>query len=141
MSKMIFVNLPVKDLAVSTRFYEAIGCKKNDQFSDEKASSMMWSDGIAFHLLTRDYFATFTSKKIPDAHATCQVLLSLSCDSRDAVDALVRTAANAGGKADIRKPVDMGFLYNRACEDPDGHVLELAWLNPKAAMPGGSAQA
>lgn len=29
MSKSIFVNLPVADLAASTRFYEAIGCVKN----------------------------------------------------------------------------------------------------------------
>ena len=28
MAKMIFLNLPVADLATSTRFYEAIGCKE-----------------------------------------------------------------------------------------------------------------
>jgi len=136
MPKMIFVNLPVKDLAASTRFYEAIGCRKNEQFSGEKAASMVWSDVITFQLLTRDYFATFTSKQIPDARATCQVLLCLSCDRREDVDALVKTALNAGGRADARAPIDVGFLYNRAVEDPDGHVLELAWLNPQALMPG-----
>ena len=52
MSKMIFVNLPVKDIAAATRFYEAIGCQKNEQFSDHQASSMVWSDVITFHLLT-----------------------------------------------------------------------------------------
>lgn len=36
MPKMIFVNLPVKDLAAATRFYEAIGCSKNEQFSDHQ---------------------------------------------------------------------------------------------------------
>lgn len=29
MPKMIFLNLPVKDLAAATRFYEAIGCNFN----------------------------------------------------------------------------------------------------------------
>jgi predicted lactoylglutathione lyase len=139
MKKSMSVNLPVKNLAAATQFYQAIGCEKNDQFSDEKASSMVWSDRITFHLLTRDYFATFTAKEIPDAHVTCQVLLCLSCDSRDQVDALVQTAASAGGRADVRNPIDMGFLYNRAFEDPDGHVFELAWMDPKAAMPGGGA--
>lgn len=30
MPKMIFVNLPVKDLAAATRFYQALGCEKNE---------------------------------------------------------------------------------------------------------------
>jgi len=67
MPKMIFVNLPVTDLAASTRFYEAIGCRKNEQFSDDRAASMVWSDTITFQLLQRDYFASFTSKAVADA--------------------------------------------------------------------------
>jgi len=43
MPKMIFVNLPVKDLAAAIHFYEAIGCRKNEQFSDHQAASMVWS--------------------------------------------------------------------------------------------------
>jgi uncharacterized protein len=130
--KMIFVNLPVKDLAAATRFYEAIGCTKNPQFSDDKASSMVWSDAITFQLLTRDYFATFTPKKIADAHLTSEVLLALSRDSREDVDAAAEAAAAAGGKADIRERQDMGFMYGRAVEDPDGHVLELMWMDMSA---------
>lgn len=141
MPRMIFVNLPVQDLAASTRFYEAIGCRKNQQFSGETASSMVWSEVITFQLLTRDYFATFIAKQIPDAHATCQVLLCLSCDSRAEVDALAEAAAGAGGNATIRDPMDLGFLYNRAVEDPDGHVLELAWMDPAAVMPSGDGDA
>jgi hypothetical protein len=141
MPKTIFVNLPVADLVASTRFYEAIGCVKNEPFSDAKASSMMWSDAITFQLLTREYFATFASKPVADAHATCQTLLCLSRDSREDVDTLAESAARAGGKADIRAPIDMGFLYNRTFEDPDGHVFELVWMNPQAAMPGGAAAA
>lgn len=139
MPKMIFINLPVTDLATSTRFYEGIGCLKNEKFSDEKASSMIWSDTITFQLLTRDYFGTFTTKPVADAHATCQALLCLSRDSREDVDSLTEAAVSAGGKADMRAPIDMGFLYNRAFEDPDGHVFELVWLNPEAAMPSNEA--
>lgn len=32
MSKMIFINLPVTDLAASTRFYEALGATKTRSF-------------------------------------------------------------------------------------------------------------
>jgi predicted lactoylglutathione lyase len=134
MAKLIFVNLPVADLAASTRFYEAIGCRKNVQFSNEKACSMIWSDAIAFQLLTREYFQTFTPKPVADAQAACQVMLCLSRDSRQDVDGLADHAAKIGGRVDMRAPVDLGFLYNRCFEDPDGHVFELVWLNPDALM-------
>jgi uncharacterized protein len=132
MPKMIFVNMPVKDLAAATRFYEAIGCVKNEQFSGENAASMVWSDAIIFQLLTHDYYATFTTKPIADAHKTSGMLIALSRDSREEVDAITEAAAAAGGKADIRERQDMGFMYLRTFEDPDGHVFEPAWMNVEA---------
>lgn len=134
MPKMIFVNLPVSDLAAATRFYEAIGCRKNEQFSDEKASSMMWSDEIAFMLLRRDFFETFLTRPLAEAKAATGVLIALARDSREEVDAIAAAAAAAGGKADVRPPQDMGFMYQRTFEDPDGHVFEPVWMNPDAVM-------
>ena len=134
MQKMIFVNLPVKDLAAATRFYEAIGCVKNEQFSDHQASSMAWSDSIVFHLLTREYFATFTPRPVADARQATGMLIALSCDSREAVDAITEAAARTGGTADIRAPQDHGFMYSRAFADPDGHVFEPLWMNPDATF-------
>ena len=133
-TKMIFVNLPVRDLAVATRFYEAIGCSKNAQFSNDDAVAMVWSETITFMLLTHSFFSTFTKKPIADAKATTEVLLCLSRDSRGDVDAITEAAAAAGGKADIRGRQDMGFMYSRAFEDPDGHVFEPMWMDI-AAMP------
>jgi uncharacterized protein len=132
MPRMIFVNLPVVNLAASTRFYEAIGCVKNQQFSDAKASSMVWSDTITIQLLSREFFATFTSKAIPDAHQSCQVMLALTRDSRDEVNDMAEAASAAGGRADIRDVMDLGWLYNRAFADPDGHVLEAVWMDAAA---------
>ena len=88
MPKMIFVNLPVKDLAVSKRFYEAIGCQNNPQFTDANAAMMVWSDTISFMLLTHAFFATFTPKPIANARQTSEVLIALSRDSRADVDSI-----------------------------------------------------
>ena len=137
--KMIFVNLPVKDLAASIRFYEAIGCVKNEQFSNEQSAGMIWSDTITFQLLTHEYFATFTSKQIADAQKTCEVLLALSRDSREDVDAITQAAAANGGKADVRAPQDLGFMYSRAFSDPDGHTFEPAWMDMAAFATAGHA--
>jgi predicted lactoylglutathione lyase len=140
MPKSLFVNLPVADLAASTRFYASIGCVKNAQFSDDKASSMAWSDAITFQLLTRAYFSTFSPKPVADAQQTCQVLLAMTRDSRADVDAIVKAAVSAGGKADIRSAMDLGWLYNRSFADPDGHLFEAVWVDSKAmGVSGGSA--
>ncbi|MCV0394816.1 MAG: VOC family protein [Rhizobiaceae bacterium] len=133
MPKMIFLNLPVRDLAAATRFYEAIGCVKNEQFSDDNASSMMWSDEIVFMLLTHEFYSTFTAKPIADGHRNSAMLIALSQDSRAAVDAITEKAAKAGGKADPRPPQDMGFMYGRTFEDPDGHTFEPMWMDPSAS--------
>ena len=129
--RSIFVSLPVKDLAAATRFYAAIGCKKNEQFSDHTASTMVWSETISIQVQTREKFGSWIRKQVADPHATCQVFLGLSLESRADVDAVVKAAAAHGGKPDGRAPIDLGWLYNRAFEDPDGHVFEAYWLDPK----------
>ena len=141
MPKMIFLNLPVKDLAASIRFYEAIGCQKNEQFSDENAASMVWSDTIVFQLLTHEYFATFSARPIADAREATGALFALSRDSREEVDAITEAAAAAGGKADIREPQDHGFMYVRTFEDPDGNVFEPMWMDLEAATSSMDEQA
>jgi predicted lactoylglutathione lyase len=136
MAKMIFVNLPVKDLAAATRLYQAIGCEKNEAFSNDQAASLVWSDTITFQLLTHDYFASYAPKPIADAHQAVGALIALTRDSREAVDAIAEAAAGAGGKADVRPPMDMGWMYNRAFEDVDGHVFEAVWMD-MSALPAG----
>ena len=132
MPKMIFVNLPVTDLDRSTAFYEAIGCEKNAQFSNEQAAMLVWSDTISFMLLTHGFYQGFTSRPIADAHETTQVLLCLSRDSRADVDAITEAALAAGGR-EHREGQDMGFMYSRSFEDPDGHVFEPMWMDVEAA--------
>ena len=133
MPKMIFVNLPVTDLARSTAFYEAIGGEKNPQFSDETATCIVLSETIHAMLLTHDKYRQFTTKPIADAHSTSEVLICVSADSKDSVDAMVSKAASAGGKADPAPKQDYGFMYGRSFEDPDGHHWEVMWMDMEAA--------
>ena len=141
MAKMVFINLPVSNLARATAFYEAIGATKNPQFSDDTASCMVISETIHTMLLTHDKFRQFTPKKISDAKTTSEVLICLSADSRDAVDDTVSKAKGAGGTADPSPKQDYGFMYGRSFEDPDGHIWELMWMDVEAATKAQSAAA
>ena len=131
MSRMIFVNLPVADLAASMAFYQALGFENNPQFTDDTAACMVWSDSIFVMLLTHEKWRTFTDRPIPPATAR-EVLLALSCDDRDMVDRLNEKADASGGTADINAIQDLGFMYNRSLADLDGHVWEMFWMDPTA---------
>lgn len=112
---------------------------KNEEFRDESSQAMMFSDAIWVMLLDHEKFASFTPRAIPDAHKISQVLLCLSADSRDEVDALVARAAAAGGSADPGPIQDFGFMYGRSFEDPDGHIWELTWMDVEAARAASAA--
>ena len=128
MSKMIFVNLPVTDLSRSKKFYEQIGLSNNAQFSDDTTACMVLSETISVMLLTHDKWRTFTDRPIPSPSAS-EVMLAVSCESRDEVDRLNSAASANGGTADANPVQDLGFLYNRSFTDPDGHLWEAVYMD------------
>jgi hypothetical protein len=132
MPKLIFVNLPVSDLARATAFYEAVGARKEERFCDGTASCMVFSETIHAMLLTHDKFRRFTPKRIADAAETSEVLICVSADSREEVDATVGKAGAAGGRADPSPKQDHGWMYGRSFEDPDGHIWEVMWMDAAA---------
>jgi hypothetical protein len=134
MARKIFVNLPIKDMERSRAFFSALGFSFNPQFSNEQGACMVISEDIFAMLLVESFFQTFTKKPIADAKKSTEVLVCLSCESRDEVDQLVKKALAAGGAAP-NAPQDHGFMYAHGFEDPDGHVWELVWMDPAAAPP------
>ncbi|WP_062014308.1 VOC family protein [Aureimonas sp. AU4] len=134
MAQLIFINLPVTDLDRSVRFYEATGARRNPQFSDGTAACMVVSDTIHVMLLTHEKFRQFTTRRIVDATTEAQVLLCLSQERREEVDAMVARATAAGGHADPTPTQDYGFMYGRSYGDPDGHIWEVMWMDLTAAQ-------
>ena len=141
MSRMIFVNLPVKDLERSKGFYKAIGFRNEPKFTNDAAAMMVLSDTISVMLLTRPFYATFTSKPIADAQSSSQVLLCISCDSPAEVDRITDAAGAAGGKIDVSQEDQTkgGPMYGRDFEDPDGHQWAPMWMDAAAAERGAEA--
>lgn len=133
MPQMIFVNLPVRDLPKSMDFFKALGFSFNPQFTDETAACMVISDTIFAMLLTHEKFAGFSPKPIADTSQSLQVLITLSRDSRAAVDAIVKAAVGAGGTASS-EPTDDGFMYSHDFMDLDGHGWGVMWMDPAAVQ-------
>jgi uncharacterized protein len=135
MSTQIFVNLPVKELGRSVAFFEQLGYTFNPQFTDENATCMNIAENIFAMLLVEKYFKTFTPKAIADATKSTEAIVALSLESRAAVEALVNKALAAGGKR-YSEPKDHGFMFQWGFEDPDEHIWEYFWMDPKGPPQG-----
>ena len=131
MVDQLFINLPVADLPRSIAFFTALGFTINPQWTDDTAACMVISDTIFAMLLTHEKFASFSPKPIADTSQVLQVLLTLSRESREAVDAIVAAALAAGGTT-TDEPQDHGFMYDHSFLDLDGHAWGVMWMDPGA---------
>ena len=128
MPRNLYVNLPVKDLKKTMDFFSSLGFSFNATFTDENAACLIINDNTSVMLLVESYFATFTKKPVADAKAVTETLLALSCDSREAVDAFIAKALEAGG-SEYAEPKDYGFMYQRGLADLDGHQWEVFYMD------------
>lgn len=135
MSRQVFINLPIKNMERSQAFFKSLGFEFNPQFTNEQGACMIISKDHSYAmLLVEPFFQGFTKKAIADATQTTEVLVALSCESREAVDDMVSKALAAGGTAPNPKQ-DHGFMYSHGFTDLDGHTWEVFWMDPSAAPP------
>ena len=135
MSRLLFLNLPVADLAASRAFFAALGFEFNEKFCDEGAACMVVSEQAYVMLLQRRRFAEFVTKPVADASAATALTIAIGVEDRDAVDAFAE-AALATGAAGAKDPQDYGFMYQRSFHDLDGHLWEVVWMDPVAVERG-----
>ena len=133
MASQIYINLPIKNLEQSVAFFTHLGFKFNPKFTDEKATCMIINEGSSYvMLLLENFFKTFTTKPICDAHQSTEVLICVSVESRQKVDEMVTKALAAGGKT-YNKPQDHGDMYLHGFQDLDGHLWEIMFMDPTAS--------
>jgi hypothetical protein len=131
MAKMIFLSLPVTDIARSRSFYQSLGFRQNDAFSDDTTACFVVSEAIYLMLSTHEKFQAISPKPLIPPSTGTTSLVALSCDSRAEVDAMTEAALKSGGK-ELHEAEDLGFMYSRAFEDPDGNAFGPLWMDPVA---------
>jgi uncharacterized protein len=132
MKKQIIFNLAVKDLDKSKAFFSALGFGFKPEFSGENAAFMVIVDDCIYAMLmTEAFFQSLVDKPLAQAKEANEVIICLSCESRDEVDSLIAKAVAAGGRTP-HPPEDHGFMYDQGFEDLDGHLWNLVWTAPTA---------
>jgi len=139
-NRKLFVNVAVSDLGRAVDFFTALGFEFDPRFTDETATCMLIGEDAYAMLLVRERFADFTQKEVADSTAQTEAILALSADSREDVDALVDKALASGGSP-ANEPMELGFMYGRSFQDPDGHQWEVFWMDPVAVEQGPQAVA
>jgi hypothetical protein len=137
--RMMFVNLPVKDLDGSVDFFTKLGFTFDARFTDETATAMIVNEQAVVMLLVESKFKEFTKKELVDATGQTEAILALSAESREDVDGFAGTALEAGGSP-ANEPLEMGFMYGRSFQDLDGHLWEIFWMDPSALEQAGAAE-
>ncbi|GAA2061001.1 VOC family protein [Streptomyces albiaxialis] len=131
MARMIFVNLPVKDLDRAKDFFTKLGYEFNPQFTDDNAGCLVLGENIYAMLLTEPFFQGFSKRDLPDNSRTTGAIVALSAESREEVDEYVDRAL-ANGATEAGSGIDEGSMYGRSFHDPDGHLWEYMWMDPSA---------
>ncbi len=132
MNKQIIFNLPVQDLERSKAFFTKLGFSINPRFSNENALFMnVVDDTLHVMLMTQAFFESLINKPAVQAREANEVIICLSCESREEVDSLIARATAAGARIP-HPPEDHGFMYDQGFEDLDGHLWNLVWTAPQA---------
>ena len=132
MNKQIIFNLPVQDLERSKAFFAALGFSINPRYSNENALFMnVVDDTLHVMLMTEAFFESLTNKRAVQARDANEVIICLSCESREELDSLIARAQAAGARIP-HPPEDHGFMYDQGFEDLDGHLWNLVWMAPQA---------
>ncbi len=134
MSRMLFVNTTATDIPATREFFTGLGFDFNDDFCDDTTLCLVVNESSFVMMMTPDKFQGFITGGISDTATEREVLLAISAESREAVDALVDKALATGGSP-WQDTQDHGWMYGRSFRDLDGHAWEVSYMD-LAAMEG-----
>ena len=131
MTKQLWINLPVKNLQQSIKFFEALGFSFNTKYgnTDHSASLLIGEKNIVVMLFTEQVFESFIRRKIADTTAGTEVLFSIDAESREEVDELAVKVVAAGGNLFAQPAEQQGWLYGCGFADLDGHRWNILFMD------------
>jgi predicted lactoylglutathione lyase len=130
MTKQIWLNLPVKEVAKSKAFFTSLGFSFNEARTNEQMGCMLVGEhNFPVMLFKEDLFRGFVQHEMTDTKQSSEVLISIDAESRDEVDALAKKAAAAGGVVFAAPAENQGWMYGCAFTDLDGHRWNVLYMD------------
>jgi uncharacterized protein len=130
MTKQIWLNLPVKDVAKAKDFFWKIGFSFNQQHETPTSACMLVGDGhFVVMLFEETLFESFSQNKITDTQSSSEILISIDAESKEEVDELVEKVKAAGGNVFAPAVESQGWMYGAAFADLDGHRWNVLYMD------------
>lgn len=130
MTKQIWLNLPVKDVAKAKDFFWKIGFSFNEQHDTPSSTCMVVGEGhFVVMLFEETLFSSFSQNGITDTNSSSEILISIDAESREEVDQLAEKIKEAGGTVFAPPAESQGWMYGCGFADLDGHRWNILFMD------------
>ena len=129
--KQFWINLPVKNIESSKKFFTHLGFKFKDVPGNgpNSACMLVGEKEVVVMLFDEATFKGFTGKDAIIAAKSGEVLLSIDAASKEELDEMVTKVIEAGGASE-HKPTEMtGWMYGCVFTDLDGHSWNILFMD------------
>lgn len=130
MTKQIWLNLPVKNVAKAKEFFWKIGFSFNEQHDTPSSTCMVIGEGHFVVMLFEELlFKSFSQNELTDTQSSSEILISIDAENREEVDALAEKIKDAGGNVFSPPAESQGWMYGCAFADLDGHRWNVLYMD------------
>ncbi|WP_316799332.1 VOC family protein [Pedobacter frigidisoli] len=131
MTKSIWINLPVKDINASKRFFSALGFTLNTQYGvrEDSASFLIGDSNFVLMLFEKSLFEGFAGVEVSDKRLGNEVLFSIDAESPEEVDELADKIVAAGGTIYGEPGYKDGWMYGCGFIDLDGQRWSILYMD------------
>ena len=122
--KNTYINLPIRNVAETDKFFATLGMVKNEQFSSADGTNAKINENTFVMLLEDKRFASFIDAN-PEVVNNNQILC-VEFNTKGEVDSFFEKAI-AAGATDMTKPdpESEAFMYDKAFRDINGHIWQM----------------
>lgn len=130
MTKQIWLNLPVKNVAKAKDFFWKIGFSFNEQHDTPSSTCMVVGEShFVVMLFEESLFTSFSQNKLTDTQSGSEVLISIDAESAAEVDELAKKVEEAGGTVFAPPAESQGWMYGFGFADLDGHRWNVLFMD------------
>ena len=130
MTKQIWLNLPVKNIEKSKKFFSSIGFSFNEEYcNDQSACMLVGEKNFVVMLFEESMFVSFVQNTLLASPMHAEMLISIDAESRHEVEELAKKVNDAGGKIFAKPAENQGWMYGCGFSDLDGHRWNILFMD------------
>ncbi|MFV8373768.1 VOC family protein [Flavobacterium sp. LB1P62] len=130
MIKKVWLNLAVKNIEISKKFFLEIGFSFNGQYDTSHSTCLLVGEtNFGVMLFEENQFASCIQNKVTDTTVSSEILISIDAESKEEVDEFAKKVEAAGGTVFAKPAENQGWMYGCGFADLDGHRWNMLYMD------------